>query len=164
MRLSEVLDFNDPNARYPYTTSYHGSTLAAEFNTENNQKIIALIVVYGKNMWDVSFARNGMYSLTGEGNQFKIFNTIFHFILMAIRTYYAPKYITFTANNKERGRVKFYNTIIRKLAPRYLPGFVSVSNSGLERIALPGRLKRSADSESGQLFILKNTKFTKPNN
>jgi hypothetical protein len=105
-----------------------------------------------------------MYSLTGEGNQFKIFNTIFHFILMAIRTYYAPKYITFTANNKERGRVKFYNTIIRKLAPRYLPGFVSVSNSGLERIALPGRLKRSADSESGQLFILKNTKFTKPNN
>jgi hypothetical protein len=163
MKIFEVLNFEKASGRYPYTIKQHGNNaIRASFNTENNQIIDVLIVIYGKdqNQWDISFATNGEYFLTGGGNQLKIFNTVFHFISEALQRSHKPRYITFTADKKEPSRIKFYNTIIRKLAPRYLSGFVPVANSGLGRITLPGNIKW-AEHDDIEQFILKNTRYEK---
>jgi hypothetical protein len=66
-------------------------------------------------MWELAFARNLSFDITGGGNALEIFGTV-NDILKDFIKRKDPEHVFFTA--KEPSRKKLYKTLVRKLAPK----------------------------------------------
>ena len=81
--------------------------------------VVVIFSVDGAGEWEVSFARNNKQSVTGEGDQFKIFATVID-IAKDFINLKRPKVIQFTAHKEETetvsSRTKLYNAMVKRFA------------------------------------------------
>jgi hypothetical protein len=158
MKIFEILDISNPKSRYNYQIVKTGPRdILARFVTDQNDTV-NILVYKTNNIWNIAFSRDDNYSVTGEGDQYKIFNTVFFFLYQLLKTN-QPKYLIFSANNQEPSRIKLYKTFIRRIIPKYFSGFITVPETGFKRLLIPKGLK-SSDYPEATTFILKNTRYT----
>ena len=81
--------------------------------------VVVIFSVNGAGEWEVSFARNNKQSVTGEGDQFKIFATVID-IAKDFINLKRPKVIQFTAHKEETetasSRTKLYSAMVKRFA------------------------------------------------
>ena len=132
MRANEILTelFTQP---YPYQfdstgnwaefKAADGSDVEVRFNKFNDYRVI-----------NISFDRNGRYSLTGDGDSFKIMATVVKIVGEWIQSK-NPPIIMFTADLDEPSRVQLYARLTQKLIQQF--GYTDIS----------GHSKKLADKE-----------------
>lgn len=132
MRANEILTelFTQP---YPYRfgstgnwaefKAADGSNVEVRFNKFNDYRVI-----------NISFERNGRYSLTGAGDSFKIMATVVKIVGEWIQSK-NPPIIMFTADLDEPSRVQLYARLTQKLIQQF--GYTDIS----------GHSKKLADKE-----------------
>ena len=81
--------------------------------------VVVIFSVDGAGEWEVSFSRNNKQSVTGEGDQFKIFATVID-IAKDFINLKRPKVIQFTAHKEETetasSRTKLYSAMVKRFA------------------------------------------------
>ena len=81
--------------------------------------VVVIFSVDGAGEWEISFARNNRQSITGEGDQFKIFATVID-IAKDFINLKRPKVIQFTAHKDPdettSSRTKLYSTMVNRFA------------------------------------------------
>jgi lysyl-tRNA synthetase class I len=81
--------------------------------------VFVIFSVDGAGEWEISFARNNRQSVTGEGDQFKIFATVID-IAKDFISLMRPKVIQFTAHKEETettsSRTKLYSAMVNRFA------------------------------------------------
>lgn len=155
--INEVFNYLDEKNRFPYTVEQISPRLIKgtvildgqnEMVPELEMFFLRTNKKYGS--WDLSFRRNLSYNITGDKNEYKVFNTVFHFFEQQIKKY-RPKYLTFSATPTEPNRVKLYNTFVRVLVPKILPEYIRVSEVSFAKLLLPKNIK----PEENYHFVLK---------
>ena len=72
----------------------------------------------GVNKWEVSFAVDDEFSVTGEGDEIKVFSTVLDIISDVIQTK-EPEELNFTAEktlDSSSSRIRLYNRLIKRFA------------------------------------------------
>jgi len=72
----------------------------------------------GSNKWEVSFAVDHEFSVTGEGDEIKVFSTVLDIISDVIQTK-EPEELNFTAEkslDSSSSRIRLYNRLIKRFA------------------------------------------------
>lgn len=139
--ILEVFNFRDEKNRYQYKITRPAKQIIQATVEDETVVLDIVIKIIQKNLWYIYFSRNGSFSITGEGDEYKVFNTVFHFLGQQLQNY-RPKYLFFIAT--EPSRIKLYNSFIRRMIPKFLPDYIKIDNNidlG-KNLLLPKTLKR----------------------
>ena len=84
----------------------------------DDKDLVVLFHRRGSNKWEVSFAVDGMASVTGGGDEIKVFSTVLDIISDFIKNK-DPEELNFTAEkslDSSSSRIRLYNRLIRRFA------------------------------------------------
>jgi hypothetical protein len=110
---------------------------------DDDGRVIDITITQGhgrKDSAEIEFSRGGSLELTGKGDAEKVFATVLTAIDYYLEVIAKPKYLAFQA--KEPSRVKFYDALVKRFAPKY----------GYERVDLS---KTSAANKPGAYILRK---------
>jgi len=162
MRANEILTelFTQP---YPYRfgstgnwaefKAADGSDVEVRFNKFNDYRVI-----------NISFERNGRYSLTGAGDSFKIMATVVKIVGEWIQSK-TPPIIMFTADLDEPSRVQLYARLTQKLIQQF--GYTDISGhskklANKELAAVVAAMYWDHSEEKRVFFLARQDMLAKP--
>jgi len=111
MRYQELTELFQQTVPWKWETTWLGES--ATFVV--NDKKVVVVINEDFRGWEVFFKVNDEIELTGGGDAYLILSTVVAIIKEFINKHH-PAAIYFTADKKERSRIKLYNTLVSKLA------------------------------------------------
>jgi hypothetical protein len=128
MKLEEVLS---STYKFALTDGDEPKEYEATFKCDDGSFVVVKFEWWsGPELYEVHFARDGDWDMTGGGDALKIFGTV----IKIIKTFLAetkPKFLGFSANKEEQSRVAFYGRLVKKVLPGM--NYEDVTNS-LDRV------------------------------
>jgi hypothetical protein len=138
--LTELMDYKSAY-ELDFDKGFDDSLYATAHDDDG--RVIDITITQGhgrKDNAEIEFSRGGSLELTGKGDAEKVFATVLTAIDYYLEVIAQPKYLAFQA--KEPSRVRFYDALVKRFAPKY----------GYERVDLS---KTSAANKPGAYILRK---------
>lgn len=99
-------------------TTKHAGYEIAKFDVDMSEIVVSMIyeAVGSLDLMSVSFARGTTQSITGTGDQYRIFATVLDVMRNRIDEM-KPDYVTFIADKEEKSRVSLYDKMVKRFIP-----------------------------------------------
>lgn len=122
---------------------------ATDSRGRNIDIVFSQVLSAGGAVVEIEFVVNGAHEITGQGNQFQVFNTVINAITEYLTKYGRPRYIMFSS--KGASRTRLYTRLVKQVARTqgYLPSTVDALPQETQEILqdIPG--------SSGDVFVLR---------